>query len=70
MAAIGVRPVFDNGERSIEAHLLDWDGDLYDRSLALSFVEWLRPEENFPTVEALIEQMGRDAQNTSAAVAR
>lgn len=70
MAAIGVRPVFDNGERSIEAHLLNWDGDLYDRPLALSFIAWLRPEEKFPSVESLVEQMGRDAQNTSAAVAR
>lgn len=60
MTAIGVRPVFDNGERTVEAHLLDWSGDLYDRPLDLHFLEWLRPEENFPSVEALVEQMARD----------
>lgn len=68
MTAVGVRPVFDNGDRQIEAHLLDWSGDLYDRPLALNFLEWLRPEENFPSVEALIEQMARDGQATAEVV--
>lgn len=64
MTAIGVRPVFDNGERTVESHLLDWSGDLYDRPLDLHFLEWLRPEENFPSVEALVEQMARDGLAT------
>ena len=64
MTSIGVRPVFDNGERTVEAHLLDWSGDLYDRPLDLHFLEWLRPEEHFPSVEALVEQMARDGLAT------
>jgi riboflavin kinase/FMN adenylyltransferase len=64
MTSIGVRPVFDNGERLVEAHLLDWNGDLYDRPLTLHFLEWLRPEEHFPSVDALVEQMGRDGLHT------
>ncbi len=68
MTAVGVRPVFDNGDRQIEAHLLNWSGDLYDRQLTLHFLEWLRPEENFPSVEALIEQMARDGVATAAVV--
>ena len=68
MTAIGVRPVFDNGERQVEAHLLDWSGDLYDRPLALHFLEWLRPEENFPSVEALVVQMARDGLATQEVV--
>lgn len=68
MTAVGVRPVFDNGERQVEAHLLDWSGDLYDRPLALHFLEWLRPEENFPSVEALVRQMARDGLATQEVV--
>ncbi|HEY8596791.1 MAG TPA: riboflavin kinase, partial [Thermomicrobiales bacterium] len=68
MTSVGVRPVFDNGERQVEAHLLDWSGDLYDRPLALHFLEWLRPEENFPSVEALVIQMARDGLATQEVV--
>ena len=68
MTSVGVRPVFDNGERQVEAHLLDWSGDLYGRTLTLNFLEWLRPEENFPSVEALIEQMARDGVATQKVV--
>jgi riboflavin kinase/FMN adenylyltransferase len=68
MTSVGVRPQFDNGARLIEAHLLDWDGDLYDRPLTLRFLEWLRPEEKFPSVEALVARMGRDGEETRAVV--
>jgi riboflavin kinase/FMN adenylyltransferase len=70
MTSIGVRPVFDNGERQVESHLLDWSGDLYDRPLTLHFLEWLRPEEHFPSVEALVEQMARDGQATAEVVGK
>ena len=69
MTSVGVRPVFDNGERQVEAHLLDWSGDLYGRTLCLNFLEWLRPEENFPSVKALVEQMARDGVATREVVA-
>jgi riboflavin kinase / FMN adenylyltransferase len=58
---IGVRPSFDNGQRTVEAHLLDFDGDLYGRPLTLQFAARLRPEQRFPSVDALIAQIGRDA---------
>jgi len=58
---IGVRPSFDNGQRTVEAHLLDFDGDLYGRPLTLLFAARLRPEQRFPSVDALIAQIGRDA---------
>lgn len=70
MTSVGVRPVFDNGERMVEAHLLDWSGDLYDRPLTLHFLEWLRPEEHFSSVDALVEQMGRDGEQTREVVQR
>ncbi len=58
---IGVRPSFDNGQRTVEAHLLDFDGDLYGRPLTLQFAARLRPEQRFPSVDALIAQIGQDA---------
>jgi riboflavin kinase/FMN adenylyltransferase len=57
---IGTRPTFDNGVRTIEAHLLDFDGDLYGQSMALDLIEFQRPEEKYDTVEALIIQMRED----------
>ncbi len=59
-ANIGVRPQFDAGARSIEVFLLDFDGDLYGRTLRMSFVERLRDELRFASVEALVAQMGED----------
>ncbi len=57
---IGTRPTFDNGLRTVEAHLLDFDGDLYNQSMALDIVEYQRPELRYASVEALIAQMRED----------
>lgn len=58
--SIGRRPTFDNGEVSIEVHLLDFDDDLYGERLRLYFGHFIRPEMRFASVEELIEQMHRD----------
>ena len=50
--------------RAIEAHLLDFDGDLYDSELRLEFVKRLRGEKRFASVEVLVEQMDRDVGET------
>jgi riboflavin kinase/FMN adenylyltransferase len=58
---VGVRPMFVTGRGElIEAYLLDFDGDLYGSDLRLEFLKRLRGEKRFETVDALIEQMGRD----------
>lgn len=57
---VGVRPTFGGGELAVEAHLLDFDGDLYGQTLALDFVARLRDEVAFPTVEALAAQIQED----------
>ena len=60
---VGVRPQFQTGRGElIEAFLIDWEGDIYGRPLELSFLKRLRGERRFPSVEALVEQMGRDAE--------
>ena len=64
--SIGVRPTFGEGERTVEAFILDFDGDLYGREVCLEFVGWLRPEARFDTVEALREQVQRDVDDTRA----
>lgn len=57
---VGVRPSFDNGQRTVETHLLAFDGNLYGRPLTLQFAARLRPEQRFSSVEALTAQIGRD----------
>ena len=48
----------------IEAHLLDFSQDLYWKPVKLEFVEYLRPEEKYASVEALLEQIRRDIKKT------
>jgi riboflavin kinase/FMN adenylyltransferase len=68
--SIGVRPMFESGlGELIEAHLLDFDGDLYGRQVRLEFRKRLRGERRFASVDALIEQMARDCQDARAVVA-
>jgi riboflavin kinase/FMN adenylyltransferase len=62
---VGVRPTFTTGRGLlVEAFLLDFDGDIYDRELRLDFLERLRGERRFDSVEALVEQMGEDVVQT------
>ena len=60
---VGVRPTFDTGRGLlVEAYLLDFEGDLYGETLRVAFIERLRGERRFESVEALAEQMQRDAE--------
>ncbi len=65
-ANIGIRPTFESDEANptIEAHLLDFEGDLYGLEMRLAFVERLRDEEKFPSVEALLEQIRADIERS------
>jgi FAD synthase len=62
--SIGVRPTFNGQLRTIEVHLIDWDGDLQGRDLEVEFVDWLRPEIRFETPEALARAMQDDLAAT------
>ncbi len=59
---IGTRPTFDNGARSIEVFILDFDKDIYGETITITFAERLRDELKFPDKESLIEQMKADVQ--------
>lgn len=60
--SIGIRPTFDDDQRDVrvEAFLLDHDSDLYEKTVKLEFVQRLRDEMKFPSVEALIAQIESD----------
>lgn len=58
--SIGTRPTFDGRTRTVEAYVLDFDGDLYDEDVALEFVARLREERAFADAESLIGQMHED----------
>jgi riboflavin kinase/FMN adenylyltransferase len=62
--SVGTNPTFDVRQRRVEAYLLDFDGDLYGASLGIEFVERLREQERFDSVEALVAQMRRDVDRT------
>lgn len=59
-ANIGVRPQFGGGPRLVEVYILDFDRDIYGQELEVQFVERLRDEMKFESVEALVRQMGQD----------
>jgi len=62
--SVGVRPTFGGQVRTLEVHVLDWQGDLLGTTLEVEFAEWLRPERRFETKEALIAAMDQDVMET------
>ena len=59
---IGCRPTVAGESPTIEVHLLNWSGDLYDQTLKVNLIDFLRPEQKFPSVEALKQQITKDCQ--------
>ncbi|MDE6309146.1 MAG: hypothetical protein K2L81_03020, partial [Muribaculaceae bacterium] len=68
MVNIGHRPTVDRPDspQSIEAHIIDFDGNIYHQQLTLQLIERLRPEMRFPSIDALRKQLVADAQATRA----
>lgn len=64
--SIGTNPTFGSGGYSLEAHLLDFDGDLYGRRVRLDFRTRLRPTVAFPSTAELVAQMHEDVAHTRA----
>ncbi len=69
--SLGRRPTFyaEQAASLLEAHLLDFTGDLYGEEARVRFVARLRGEERYDTVDALVEQMGKDCQAAREALA-
>jgi len=62
VANIGYSPTFDNGEFSVEVHILDFGKDIYDRPIRVNFIRRLRGEKKFSGPEALAAQIKRDIE--------
>ena len=62
--SIGTKPTFGDGDRTVEAFLLDFDRDIYGQELTLKFVERLRDELHFDSVQDLLTQMEIDVSQT------
>jgi riboflavin kinase/FMN adenylyltransferase len=70
VANFGRRPMFDTGVVLLEVFLFDFTGDLYDRSLDVAVIAWIRPEFEFDTVDDLIRRMEEDCQIAQMALKR
>lgn len=67
MLYIGKRPTLHNDPQiSVEVNIFDFDGDLYNQSLTVEFVDFIRGDEKFTTVEKLIESIHRDKVQVKA----
>jgi riboflavin kinase / FMN adenylyltransferase len=65
----GPKPTFQDGRRSLEAHLFDFDGNLYEEWVRVEWVERLRDVEQFASIEALQQQLARDRTRAREALA-
>jgi riboflavin kinase/FMN adenylyltransferase len=61
VASLGIRPTFDPPMELLEANLFDFSGDLYDRTIAVDLLHYIRPELKFDSMEALAARMKEDA---------
>ncbi len=66
---VGVRPSFGGDGRTVEAHIFDFDQDIYGKAATLEFVERLRPEKKFESIDALTAQIARDADQARSLLA-
>jgi riboflavin kinase/FMN adenylyltransferase len=67
---IGIRPTFGDGPSIIETHLLGYAGELYGRRVRLAFVQRMRDERRFDSVDALREQIQADERRASRLFSR
>ncbi len=61
---VGVRPTFDENKLLVETHIIDFKGDLYGKPIRIEFVDRLRDERRFESIDALVAQISRDVKRT------
>jgi riboflavin kinase/FMN adenylyltransferase len=64
--SVGTNPTFQGSRRTVEAYVLDYDGDLYGEHVGIEFVQRLRPMAAFPDTDALLVAMAKDVADTRA----
>lgn len=66
---IGVRPSFEEAERTVETYIFDFKETLYGQQLTVEFVERLRPEKKFAGIKELVDQIARDVEHARSLLA-
>jgi riboflavin kinase/FMN adenylyltransferase len=69
VANLGTRPMFDPPQELLEAHLFDFDCDLYGRNIEVALHHFIRPEARFESVDALVAQMDKDSEEAKRLLA-
>ena len=64
MTNVGTRPTVNGQSITVEPWILDYEGDLYGREITLEFYRFLRPEQKFPDLTSLKEEIIRNAEQT------
>lgn len=70
VANFGRRPMFDVGTVLLEVFLFDFAADLYGRTIDVAFIDWIRPELKFDTIDDLVRRMDEDSRIARAALAK
>ncbi|HXR94406.1 MAG TPA: bifunctional riboflavin kinase/FAD synthetase [Rhizomicrobium sp.] len=70
VANFGIRPMYRIPVPLMEAHLFDFDGDLYGKHLSVELIAYIRPEAKFENLDALIAQIGADAKKARQILAK
>lgn len=68
MMNIGTRPTFDGQKQTLEVNILDFEGNLYDKTITVYFVQRLRDERRFDSPEALVAQLEEDKKQVEQIV--
>jgi riboflavin kinase/FMN adenylyltransferase len=63
MSNIGHRPTINNGDLTIEVHIFDFDEEIYGETITIYFVDRIRDEEKFESLDALRQQLLQDQEN-------
>ena len=69
VANFGRRPMFDSGAVLLEVFLFDFAGDLYGRDIDVAFIDWIREEKLFSSIDELVRNMDHDAAQARAVLA-
>lgn len=69
VANFGKRPTFDKKDVILEVHLFNFEGDIYDHHIAVSFIDYLRPEQKFDGLDSLKAQIAKDGDKARALLA-
>jgi riboflavin kinase / FMN adenylyltransferase len=70
VASFGRRPMFDQGIVLLEVFLFDFSDDLYGKTIDVAFIDWIRPEQKFDTVNELVLRMDEDGRLARGSLAR